>query len=114
MFNDFLFLADYTQSMLFILETCPIEKGFCVKPNGGDQNSGVVKLNSVDGNTAQAQATCLKLCKNRGGATGCEVIWNQGNRGCYLHTQTVARGNEVGMHMCWVFSKCKGDMLQLS
>ena len=93
--------------MLFILETCPIEKGFCVLPNGGDQNSGVVKLNNVDGNTEQAQATCLDLCKKRADATGCEVIWHQGNRGCYVHTQTVARGNGAARHMCWIFSKCK-------
>ena len=87
---------------------CPIEKGFCVLPNGGDQNSGVIKLNNVDGNTAQAQATCLNLCRQRAGATGCEVIWHQGNRGCYVHTQTVARGNGVSRHMCWIFSKCAG------
>ena len=88
---------------------CPIEKGFCVLPNGGDQNSGVIKLNSVDGNTQQAQSTCLKLCRQRVGATGCEVIWNQGNRGCYVHTNTVARGNKAARHMCWVFSKCAGN-----
>jgi len=90
-------------------EVCPIEKGFCVLPNGGDQNSGVIKLNNVDGNTAQAQETCLNLCRQRQDATGCEVIWDQGNRGCYIHTQTVARGNGVDRHMCWIFSKCAGE-----
>ena len=64
-------------------------------------------MNNVDGNTEQAQATCLELCKKRVDATGCEVIWHQGNRGCYVHTKTVARGNGVGRHMCWVFSKCE-------
>jgi len=34
------------------------------------------------------------------------VIWNQGNRGCYAHTQPIARGNGAGNHACWVFSKC--------
>ena len=64
-------------------------------------------MNNVDGNTEQAQATCLDLCKKHSGATGCEVIWHQGNRGCYVHTKTVARGNGVGNHMCWIFSKCE-------
>ena len=66
-------------------------------------------MNDIDGNTEEAQATCLELCKKRADATGCEVIWHQGNRGCYVHTKTVARGNGVGKHMCWVFSKCKAD-----
>ena len=91
----------------YIIETCPIEKGFCVKPNGGDQNIGVHKLNNVQGNTEQAQATCLDLCRKYAGATGCEVIWNSRSRGCYVHTQTVARGNGNKRHMCWVFSNCK-------
>lgn len=34
------------------------------------------------------------------------MIWNQGNRGCYVHTQAVARGNGAAHHRCWVFSKC--------
>ena len=94
------------------LGKCPIEKGFCVLPNGGDQNSGVIKLNNVDGDTEQAQATCLDLCKKRVDATGCEVIWHQGNRGCYVHTKTVDRGNGVDRHMCWIFSKCKTVVLE--
>ena len=65
-------------------------------------------MNNVDGNTQQAQAACLALCRQRPGATGCEVIWHKWNRGCYAHTQTVARGNGVARHMCWIFSKCSG------
>merc|ERR1711862_85986 len=38
------------------------------------------------------------------GATGCEVIWDQGNRGCYVHTAEVERGNGVARHQCWIFS----------
>ena len=87
-----------------------MEKGFCVLANGADQNGGVIKLNGVDGTTPQAQATCLAKCKERTGATGCEVIWSQGNRGCYVHTQTIARGNNVDRHQCWVFSKCTGNL----
>ena len=76
--------------------------------NGRDQNSGVKKLNSLDGNTAKRQAACLKMCHAHKGATGCEEIWKQGNRGCYVHTKAVARGNGVAHHACWIFSKCHG------
>jgi len=85
---------------------CPAELGFCVKGNGSDQNSGVVKLNALDGNTPERQEDCLKRCRATPGVTGCEVIWDQGNRGCYAHTKEVARGNGVGRHRCWIFSKC--------
>ena len=88
-------------------ENCPRENGFCVLSNGGDQNSGVIKINSIDGNTDSAQAECLKRCRARSDATGCEVIWNQSNRGCYIHTSTVAKGNNANNHYCWVFSKCR-------
>ena len=88
---------------------CPIEKGFCVQSNGADQNAGVIKKNNLDGNTAERQKQCLDICRAHPGATGCEVIWNQINRGCYIHTQQVARGNGVGNHMCWIFSKCKDE-----
>ena len=85
----------------------PKQNGFCVTSTGRDQNSGVVKLNGLDTGTAQAQAACLRLCKARQGATGCEAIWGQGNRGCYVHTQEVARGNGARNHACWVFAKRK-------
>ena len=77
--------------------------------SGADQNSGVKKLNSVDGNTIQAQQECLRLCSLVHGATGCEVIWDQGNRGCYAHTQDISHGNGVDRHFCWVFSKAKKE-----
>ena len=83
-----------------------MENGFCVKSNGHDQNSGVVKLNSVDGNTVKHQKSCLDTCLAYPGATGCEVIWHQSNRGCYVHTQSISRGNGVRRHTCWIFSKC--------
>ena len=90
-----------------------MEEGFCVKANGGDQNSGVIKLNDLDGNTSERQDECLELCHSEIGATGCEVIWNQGNRGCYVHTREIARGNGVDRHACWVFSKCEqGRMIR--
>ena len=82
-----------------------------MRSSGWDQNGGVIKVNSADGNTAQAQAECLKHCHDRAGATGCEVIWSRGNRGCYIHTRDIAYGNGRGNHMCWVFSKCKTGMI---
>ena len=84
-----------------------MEKGFCVKANGRDQNAGVKKLDSVNANTPDRQEKCLERCHSESGATGCEVIWNQGNRGCYVHTQEIARGNGVNNHQCWIFSKCE-------
>ena len=84
-----------------------MENGFCVKSNGHDQNSGVVKLNNVDGNTVKHQASCLDMCLAHPLATGCEVIWQQSNRGCYVHTKSISRGNGARKHACWVFSKCK-------
>lgn len=80
-----------------------VENGFCVLPSGGDQNSGVIKVNSEDGNTDDAQKTCLKACIEYEGSTGCEVIWDQGNRGCYIHTAEVSHGNGVDRHLCWIF-----------
>jgi len=76
----------------------PEEKGFCVTKEGHDQNSGVVKLES--GNVDKDK--CVSMCLNYSGYTGCEVIWNQGNKGCYVHTRNVARGNGVGNHWCWI------------
>merc|ERR1712072_349175 len=91
----------------FSNKKCPIEKGFCVTNRGGDQDGGVIKVNSANGKSHHAQASCLRKCQARKGATGCEVIWHQGNRGCYIHTKPIARGNRVARHMCWVFSKCR-------
>ena len=93
------FLVDY-------LSICPRENGFCVKADGSDQNSGVFKINDNDGNTESAQNECLNHCHGRSDATACEVIWNQSNRGCYIHTRSVARGNNANNHFCWVLSRC--------
>ena len=58
------------------------------------------------GSSNDARLGCLERCKTVKGATGCEVIWNQWNKGCYVHTAEVARGNGVGNHYCWVMAKC--------
>ena len=74
--------------------------------SGADQNSGVKQLNSLDGNTREMQEECLELCRAEVGATGCEVIWDRSSRGCYVHTEDVARGNGYDNYQCWVFSSC--------
>jgi hypothetical protein len=78
--------------------------GYC--HNGrSDQNSGVRKLSGGDYNSAAKQEECLAKCANYPGYTGCEMIWSQGNRGCYVHTRTVTgvyarRG--AGRHYCFL------------
>ena len=86
---------------------CPRELGFCVTSQGADQNAGVQKLDSNDGDTSERQEECLKSCRSITGVTGCELIWGQGHRGCYAHTKDVGKGSGIRRHYCWVFSKCK-------
>merc|ERR1712166_1033788 len=74
--------------------------GYCLS-NGRDQNSGVTKLDgsNYEGNTKEAQ--CLAQCKEHSADwTGCEVIWDQGNAGCYVHTEHVDSANSVARHKC--------------
>ena len=109
--------ARWQDAMCFVKpaqKICPREGGFCVtvrfcerqqarlhvltlrlsrtrslaQSNGGDQNNGVIKLDSVDGKTDAAKQACLQKCLKYTSSsgkkvTGCEVIWDQGNRGCY-------------------------------
>merc|ERR1712195_82818 len=74
--------------------------GFCMS-NAIDQNNGVTKLEggNYEGNTKEAQ--CLAQCKEHSADwTGCEVIWDQGNAGCYVHTEHVNYANSVARHKC--------------
>ena len=98
---------------------CPKEQGYCVNAYGKDQNKGVRKLNGwkawndelnkESGGTWEGQRECLRLCRSVQGATGCEVVWNVANRGCYAHTSyLIHHGNGEANHVCWVFSKCDG------
>jgi hypothetical protein len=81
-------------------------KGFCVKSNGHDQNDGVIKLQDGDfGPSEESMDNCLDMCITSSAnvrLTGCEAIWDQGNRGCYVHTMEVAKGNNVDRHACWI------------
>ena len=57
---------------------------------GGDENSGVTKLESGDFETAEEKAACLEKCTvfaetATEPVTGCETIFDQSNRGCYVH-----------------------------
>jgi len=71
-----------------------------VKSSGADQNSGVYKLAGSD---YWSEAKCLQKCNSLSGIgiTGCELIWDQSNRGCYYHTGEVSHGNGAGNHYCW-------------
>merc|ERR1712028_187694 len=74
--------------------------GFCMS-NADDQNNGVTKLDggNYEGNTREAQ--CLAQCKEHSADwTGCEVIWDQGNAGCYVHTEHVNSANSMVRHKC--------------
>ena len=85
------------------------EKGYCIKHDGGDQNSGVIKLDggdytdfSHDPGHKKKIRDCLGRCGSWKGATGCEMIWKQGNKGCYVHTKEISRGNNVDRHSCYL------------
>jgi len=82
-----------------------VEKGYCVTADG--QNSLVVQLNSNDGDGPYAQQVCLEACRgynvDGNSATGCQVIWNQENRGCYVVTDSIDHGSGDENHLCWVF-----------
>ena len=102
---------------------CPAkqEKGYCVTAYNEDQNEGVIKVNDVPETIRDATTDdmnqCLRACRALKEdaskskhynlhVTGCEMIWGQWNRGCYAHTNDVAKGTNVDRHMCWVLSKC--------
>ena len=86
---------------------CRKERGRCIKTNGGGHSSGVIKLDDRNANSAKRQERCFRMCRSTPGATGCEAIWNQRNKGCYAHTEQISRGNRGDRHLCWVFAKCE-------
>ena len=102
MLRIFIFFQNYSISE----PNCPQEQGYCVSANGDFPNAGLKKLNSLNGNSLEMQEECLELCRAVPGVTGCQVIWDQGNRGCYAHTGEVARGNGADKHLCWNFANC--------
>ena len=76
------------------------QNGFCVNSQNGDVNHGIKKHADVN----LAIPACVAWCQAYGGATGCEHIVNQGNRGCYVFTTTeIHHGNNARNHLCWIF-----------
>jgi len=106
--SDEMALASFMEEELSASTTLGArQNGYCVLSNGGDQNSGVVK---ASGSNYWHSTQCRDWCSTQSGITGCEYIWNQGNRGCYKHTQTIARGNGAGNHYCWLATKFSKDL----
>merc|ERR1719499_1562806 len=80
----------------------PREDGFCVRSNGADQNSQVIKASGEFVNDASGESDCLRWCMTQEGLTGCEFIWGQSNKGCYAHRAEVSHGNNADRHFCWI------------
>ena len=99
-----------------ISASCPREDGYCVDSKGNDQNSDFIKLDSGENyHLEKEQLSCLRRCLAHKSATGCEVIWKL-YQGCYVHTSDVGRGQKTYLGLifpakCWVFSKCKGNVV---
>lgn len=86
---------------------CIKEGGFCALANGFNQNSGVIQLDSLGGNSEERHQECLEQCLAYPNATGCELIFFP-DQGCYVHTESVSRTNGASADQsCWIFSKCK-------
>merc|ERR1711957_566130 len=82
------FLPDFSKAL------GPEEKGYCVDKNDRDVNSGVKKIKGGDYKTEAKKQECLKLCAAHKGFTGCETIFDQDNKGCYVHTsKAITHGN---------------------
>jgi hypothetical protein len=92
------------------------QNGFCVKSGGQDENSGVVKLDGGNYKSDEKVQQCWDRCASYPGVTGCETIWDQGNRGCYVHTSTaIMRGNGVARHYCALYDgKTQADDSKVS
>jgi len=66
----------------------------------------VVLLGHLSGGDDVQRTQCLGLCfVSHLSITGCELIVNQWNAGCYAHTSTrVAQANGAANHWCWLNS----------
>ena len=82
------------------------EDGWCVKADNSDQNDGVELLYGGDVKTPEELEACLSACMAIESWTGCEAIWDQSNRGCWVHTLEVDHGNLYPYnHACWINGK---------
>ena len=92
-----------------------LQKGYCVKKFGRDENDLVTKLYGGNVQTDDEVQACWEKCAAVSGVTGCEAIWNQGNRGCYVHKSTaIIRGNGVNQHYCALYNNKVMDASQVS
>ena len=74
--------------------------------DNSDQNDGVELLYGGDVKTPEELEACLSACMAREFWTGCEAIWDQSNRGCWVHTMEVDHGNLYPYnHACWINGK---------
>jgi len=84
--------------------------GFCLTPNGKDQNEGVIELHSQNHDNEDIREACLNKCLAYPNATGCEASWDQTydskwNR-CVVHTLPVSGARYYPGHVCWTFKEC--------
>ena len=91
------------------IRSCYKERGICANNNGLHVRYGMKTLDRLDVHTSNREDDCLRKCSYVAGVTGCELIWNSKDAGCYAHTAIyITQGNGEGGHACWVFSKCRG------
>ena len=93
-------------------EACTRDDGWCVQPNGADQDAGMIKLNSLSGGNEADRRTCVEACLAYSGSTGCEM-YTGSSGGCYVHTQPVGGGSGDSNHYCWAFSKCASEIFDI-
>merc|ERR1712168_151847 len=84
----------------YIEQDCKAETGYCLGPDGHDQNQGQRPIR------ASTKEDCFAECQKQNDGFGCE--WSSVD-GCQLHTQKVSGGSGSGPYVCWVFSKCSGS-----
>jgi len=92
-------------------------QGFCVNSNGLDVNESATNLApDWDIWTEEDIRCCLRICyqgairskldpasTSHSNVTGCEIIWNQPNKGCYVHQSLeITQGNGEPRHLCWI------------
>merc|ERR1712080_238246 len=63
----------------------------------------------ASGSDYWSESQCINWCNQYSFGTGCELIRNQANRGCYLHTEAVSKGNGVANHYCWICNANSGS-----
>ena len=81
------------------------DAGVCILADGSN-STGVVKLDEFDGFTPQRHEACFKKCEAYKNATGCEMVWNDWfNKGCYVHTDNVTKGDGTENRACWIWEK---------